>query len=175
MSPPPTTFDAFLFGRFYLEMPSSLSQQEAFSRLQGCVQPYVWPMFFPREALYGTVNADRISFSRIGGGNRFGSMYEFVGRFVPGSNGVSLVGEVHAKGYWVAYMLFALLLFIGVFVLILSMGLSGAQGGPPPFVIWFFPLWLVFVFSLVFLEMRRSAEGFARYVDLVVGNAFAAK
>jgi len=168
-----TSLDALLFGRFYLEVPSALSGQDAFTRLRARVKPYVWPMFFPREALYGTVSADRISFSRIGGGNRFGSMYEFVGRLSQAAGGTSLVGEVHAKWYWQAYLLF----FIGVLVVVfgLGVGLSGAHGGPPAIVLWIFPFWMVFVFSLIFLEMRRSAEGFASYVDLAVGNAFAAK
>ncbi len=161
--------DRLVFGRYHVEVFGSITTQEALSRLQNCVKPWVWPMFLPREGLYGTVSDRKISFSRTGGGRNLGTAYEFVGTLVSSDTGTTLVGEVHAKWYLRAAMIllpcFYLVMIFGTFVRSNSSDFPGVD-------YLMFPLIIVVFFFLVTVQLRRFAEGMAHYIGLVVGNAF---
>ena len=165
-----TNLDSLIFGRFHVEVSSSLSAQEALARLQSCVKPYRWPMLFAHEGLYGTVDARGISVSRYGGGNRAGTQFEFVGTLVPTNQGTALVGDVGTKrSYRVLLFLPFTLILIGIVIALTS---SGNSASPPAWLLALSPVLFVLIFFLVCFAMRRGAEGFANYVGLVVGNAF---
>ncbi len=141
------------------------------TRLRSCVQPYTFPMFLPSEGLYGTVEGGKISFSRFGPYDRYGPMYQFTGSIKPLDAGAELVGAVRVKWYYPLFHI-AAVCFV-VFFFTASFALHGLAGGGPPWPYFLiFPVWFILVFGMMTLYMRRSAEGAARYISLVVGNAF---
>jgi hypothetical protein len=42
----------------------------------------------------------------------------------------------------------------------------------PAMVFIFLLFWILFVFSIITIQLRRTAEGFAHYIGLVVARAF---
>jgi hypothetical protein len=140
------------------------------ARLRACVQPYQWLMIFPREGLCGTVAGSTIRFSRFGSYDRFGHMYQFTGTLKQLDSGTALVGDVRVKWYFGAPFI-AFACFFGAFIA-LSFAIHESLNGPPWPSLVFVPVWFIFVFGLMTLYMRRNAEGTARYIALVVGNAF---
>jgi hypothetical protein len=125
-------------------------------------------MFFPPEGLYGTVTDRKINFSRVGGIDT-GSSCEFVGTLVSNGSGTKLVGDVDVKWYVRASAIVVPCLFVTTFAI--SAIPSNQNGIPVLVVVPMTLLMLLGSYSLI-AQLRRTAEGFANYVGLVVGNAF---
>jgi hypothetical protein len=164
-----TNLDRFVFGRYTVEVAGAFPADESLRRLQSCVKPFDWPMFFPSEGLYGTVTNRQISFSRLGSINRLGSVFEFVGTLVPTPAGTNLVGDVRAKWYM---RLFTFLPFVFLIPILLLAPVP--YEGPPANFYGFIAVWFLVVYSILTIQMHRNAKAVANYIGLVVGDAFSA-